>query len=613
MQRIVDAPVDGIGRGPTAEPSPGAAGADLVRVAAVALALVTVPIAVIAVPDPAALGLGRGELIVFVITALSLHLGIAALPWGRLVGTTRGVRLVCAYIGAVSALIVTATAMADPPSSALPWFLLVVAIVSGLTLPRLAHAVLSGGGLLAVLAVMTQGGEQLAPVELATFTVVYLFASAFAALAAELNRRTVRWIAAAHERSDRLARFVGTVANAGGDLTTIEVSTIFDTVVETAAELGADLVGLYVRTDSGLLAYSATHGVPDDLTHATFTPEEGLVGQVLDRDETVVVEDYATYAHAMPAYVGLGLRTALGTPIPTTEGTAGLLILGHLSEHRYDAVEIWSLELLAAHAGRALEIARAYDEQEGSLERLRELDRLKQDFVATVSHELRTPVTIIGGLSETLDVRWGDLPEEQRHTLLRRIRANARALDAIIVKLLDFVRLERGELTTRLEPFDAGALVRATAQRLEPLVQPERTLAVEAEGTAMVRGDERLIERVLENLIVNATRHTPPGSRTTVTLDRDAVVARFTVHDDGQGIPADELERLGERFFRGGDPNSRATGGLGLGLALSNEILRRHGTELSISSRPGQGAAFSFDLPLVRGEVSPRRARPKPR
>ena len=582
-------------------------GALHVRAAAVAVALFTLLLGSAAAADPDSVGLPRPLVIALAGTGFAAHVAFALLPWPRLWRTRKGVTARTAYVAAVFVTVVGAVALADPPTHVVLWAAVLIAILSGALLAPARHCLTAGLALVAILAALASHGWPLSAVDLLAFVLVYVLAAGFTSLTSELNRRTVAGLAAAHERSDRLARLVGTVADAGRDLTTVEVDTIFDTVVDTAVQLGADMVGLYVRTDAGLLAYSSTHGIPDDLSDATFTPEEGLVGQVLDHGETLVVADYSGYEHAMPSYVELGLRTAFGTPIPTTEGTAGILILGHLDQHHYDEVEVWSLELLAAHAGRALEIARAYDEQEHSLERLRELDRLKQDFVATVSHELRTPLTIIGGLSETLDDRWAALPDEERHTLLRRIRANARALDAIIVKLLDFVRLERGELSTRLEPFDAGALVRTTAQRLEPLVHPERTLSVVADDTAvMVRGDERLIERVLENLIVNTTRHTPPGSRTTVTLERDAVVARFAVRDDGPGIAADELERIGERFFRGGDPNSRATGGLGLGLALSSEILRRHGTELTISSAPGQGAAFSFDLPLVRGDVPPR-------
>lgn len=581
-------------------PPPGGVGGTLVRIGAASLAVVSTPIAVIAIIDPTNVGLSRPVTIGFSLVVVGLHLTVALLPWHRLWGTARGTWLLFAYVGSAFAISVSATALADPPSGAMPWLLVLVVSVSGVTLPRPHHTVLSGAALIAMLATLAAAGWPSDPVELGTFTMIYLFLAVFTSLAAELNRRTVWWTARAQERSDRLAQIVGTVADAGADLTTVDVDAIFDTLVRTAAELGADMVGLYVTTDAGLLAYSATHGIPEDIRDSTFTPAEGLVGRVLEKRGTVVVPDYAGYEHALPEYVELGLRTAFGTPIMTTDGLAGILILGHLVDHEYDAVETRSLELLAAHAGRALEIAHAYDEQEVSLERLRELDRLKQDFVATVSHELRTPLTIIGGLSETLDSRWGALTDDERHRLLRRVRANASSLDAIIVKLLDFVRLERGELSTRLEPFEATGLVQMTAQRLEPLVRPERQLAVRVEDDVAVRGDERLIERVLENLIVNATRHTPPGSSIIVSLATQGATARFTVRDDGHGIADEDLARLGEQFYRGGDPNERRTGGLGLGLALSNEILRRHGSALHVSSSPGEGAEFRFDLPTVR-------------
>ena len=467
---------------------------------------------------------------------------------------------------------------------------------------------LSGQPALASAPRIAASATPLSAVQVSTFVVIYVFVAVFTAVATELNRRAVSTAVALQDRSRRLAGLITRVADAGRDLTTVDVDAIFRVVVETTAQLGSDMVGLYVTTEQGLLAYSATHGIPDDISDRAFTPAEGLVGEVLAAGETVVVADYSSYPNAMPEYVAQGLGSALGTPITTTDGVAGLLVLGRLAPEPYDPAEVHAIELLAAHAGRALEIAQHYDEQEASLERLRELDRLKQDFVATVSHELRTPLTIIGGLAETLDTRWAALAEDDRHGLVRRIRANAGSLDAIIAKLLDFARLERDELATRLEPFDATTLVRATAERLEPLVHPDRSLEVRVDEVT-VRGDVRLVERVLENLIVNATRHTPPGSSISVAVEADGSTARFSVRDDGDGIPEQDLARLGERFYRGGDTNARPTRGLGLGLALSNEILRLHGTELNVASAPGDGAEFSFQLPVVRPAAERNSAR----
>lgn len=575
-------------------------GAVLVRAGAVSLALVTVVLGAVAAADPGSVGLTRGRILTLATLAVAIHVSVALLPWERLWHTRAGVAGRVTYLTTVLLLVVTAAALSDPPASVLLWLALLVVMFSGTVLPTTVHAATTILTLAALLGVLAVGGSPFAAVDLLAFTLVYALAAAFAALATAVGRRSLEETAALHERSRRFGDLVTEVAEAGRDLSTVDVDAIFETIVRTSAHLGADMVGLYVQTDEGLLAYSASHGLPEALAEERFHRPEGLVGEVLATRRTIVVPDYLAYPDAMPEYVEAGLRSALGIPILTAAGIAGLLVLGSLTRRDYDPTEVRALELLAAYAGRAIELADRYDEQEEAIGRLRELDRLKQDFLATVSHELRTPLTVIGGLSETLDRRWGAMPEETRRELLRRIRANAGSLDGIIAKLLDFVRLERGELATRLEPFDGTALVRATADRLETLVRPQRALEVRVDDDVTVRGDERLIERVLENLLVNAARHTPEGATVTVELVRGRGSARFCVRDDGPGISAVDLDRIGERFYRGGDPNERPTGGLGLGLALSGEILRRHGSDLEVASEPGSGSRFAFELPLVR-------------
>jgi signal transduction histidine kinase len=114
-----------------------------------------------------------------------------------------------------------------------------------------------------------------------------------------------------------------------------------------------------------------------------------------------------------------------------------------------------------------------------------------------------------------------------------------------------------------------------------------------------VMADASLIDRVVENLLSNASKHTRPGTEVRLEAKTEADMARVSVVDDGPGISPDDLRHLGERFFRGGDPNTRTTRGTGLGLALAKEVLRLHGTDLEVQSEIGRGSRFSFRLPLA--------------
>jgi len=233
------------------------------------------------------------------------------------------------------------------------------------------------------------------------------------------------------------------------------------------------------------------------------------------------------------------------------------------------------------------------------VQRLGELDRLKSDFLANVSHELRTPLTVIQGMGKTLASRAAEMDDETRHELLQRVNRNAETLAGTINALLDFSQLEAGRLEARPEPFDLGDLVRRAVDRLGSLFG-ERQLTVAIGQDLTVQGDPRFIERVVDNVISNAAKHTPAHAHVSVTACAARGEARVAVSDDGPGIPPEELVHLGERFYRGTDVTARRTRGAGLGLAFAREVMELHHRKLEMESTLGVGSTFAFSLPLAR-------------
>jgi signal transduction histidine kinase len=150
-----------------------------------------------------------------------------------------------------------------------------------------------------------------------------------------------------------------------------------------------------------------------------------------------------------------------------------------------------------------------------------------------------------------------------------------------------------------LRACDIGQVLHSVVRRLSPLFA-ERPLDVSAKSVLWVRGDEGLLERVIENLLANAAKHTPPGTHVEISAAIEHGHITVTVVDDGPGVSLEEAAHLGERFFRAGDLNSRPKG-MGLGLAFVREILGVHGTELEIETSPGKGCRFSFTLPGADG------------
>lgn len=255
---------------------------------------------------------------------------------------------------------------------------------------------------------------------------------------------------------------------------------------------------------------------------------------------------------------------------------------------------------LTTLAGQAMDGASRYSDQQRIVRRLVELDLAKLDFISSVSHELRTPLTVIKGLGDTLATGRVQLDSTAGQQLVGRLTANAERLGRMVANLLDMSRLYQEGIEIEQRAIRLGDVVLSVCDRLQDL-SAVHDLRCELTVDPTVLADGLLLEHVLENLVSNAVKHTPAGTTVTLRIDRRENEAVVYVEDDGPGIPADDLPKLTERFFRGGDPMTRETSGLGLGLALVADILLAHGSRLQVTSREGQGSSFSFALEVLDG------------
>jgi NtrC-family two-component system sensor histidine kinase KinB len=228
---------------------------------------------------------------------------------------------------------------------------------------------------------------------------------------------------------------------------------------------------------------------------------------------------------------------------------------------------------------------------------LRELDRLKSEFIATASHELRTPFTSVQmGIHLLLEGAAGALTEAQRD-LLSTCRENCERLEKLMRDLLDLPRIETGEKPPHMRSISATTLLHEAAEALRAQVEASRlTFTVDVPlGLPCVSADRLQIERVMANLVTNAVRHTPPAGEIHVTaMQRDGYVA-CSVADTGSGIPAQYLPRIFDKFVQ--VPNASASGA-GLGLAISKHIIEVHRGQISVRSELGRGSTFTFTLPV---------------
>jgi PAS domain S-box-containing protein len=241
------------------------------------------------------------------------------------------------------------------------------------------------------------------------------------------------------------------------------------------------------------------------------------------------------------------------------------------------------------------DLERALEVEREAAVRLRALDEMKDTFLQAVSHDLRTPLAAILGLAITLERGDVGLQPEETRELAGRIENNARRLERLVTNLLDLDRLARGVLTPAFEPTDVGELVRRMVTESDPSLREHVAVSVES---VIVPVDPPKIERIVENLLVNAVRHTPRGTSVHVSVTANAHGAMIMVEDEGDGVPQDLRERIFEEFRQGTDV-PQPSPGVGVGLTLVRRFAEMHHGRAWVEEREGGGASFRVFLPAV--------------
>jgi signal transduction histidine kinase len=292
-------------------------------------------------------------------------------------------------------------------------------------------------------------------------------------------------------------------------------------------------------------------------------------------------------------------------------------VIGSIGGHQTRSRRDWSeddvdlLVAVATHVGATLENARLIGE-------LREVNRLKDQFLATLSHELRTPLTAINGWvemlsdSKVLPREDGDLADG-----IRAISASATSLTQLINDLLDLSRIQRGVLRLHRDLLDVNELVRTAERTVRQSVNARRLeLRLElAERLPPTIADAQRFQQILWNLLSNSIKFTPKGGWVCVRTrlfdgsseDGDGAVApsrwiEVEVEDTGEGIPADFMPYIWERFRQADSTATRRHGGLGIGLSLVKELVEAHGGRIEAASEHGRGSRFTVRLPVIRLE-----------
>jgi PAS domain S-box-containing protein len=228
-----------------------------------------------------------------------------------------------------------------------------------------------------------------------------------------------------------------------------------------------------------------------------------------------------------------------------------------------------------------------------------ELERRKDEFISTASHELKTPITTLKGFTDLLLRKFKRQGMQEEVPILTRMDAQIKRLTRLIDELLDASKAQAGQLVYEEEPVDLAALLQETVEVLQP-TSPTHTLIVRETTHAMVMGDKDRLGQVLTNLISNAIKYSPQANQVDLAIMTSDKTVALRIRDDGVGIPKAHQKYIFDRFYRARDSHSKAFPGLGMGLYIAHEIVKRHGGEITVESEEGKGSTFVVSLPLKK-------------
>jgi signal transduction histidine kinase len=336
---------------------------------------------------------------------------------------------------------------------------------------------------------------------------------------------------------------------------------------------------------------------------ATTIPVEGSVaGWVFQNGKPLAVDDAAAdvrHYKKIDELTGFTTRSILAAPLMVGGKPIGVFEVIN-KKGGYTAYDILVVEMLASLAAAAMQTELLERSVRSSQEEARELDRLKNEFIAITSHELRTPLGLILGYATFLKELTGDQYHEQVDAIIR----NASRLKEIIETLTSVNNYEKGSALVRARRVSVARIVDDVCSTFRNMaVDKGVALAVErdANDSLWVDIDSSKIAIVLSNLVKNAITFTEEGGHVTVRAEQQTGFVKVSVKDDGLGIPAKDLPRIFDRFYQVESHLTRKHGGMGLGLSVAKVMIEMHGGRIWAESAEGAGSTFTFLLPVNGG------------
>lgn len=243
------------------------------------------------------------------------------------------------------------------------------------------------------------------------------------------------------------------------------------------------------------------------------------------------------------------------------------------------------------------------EQQEHMIDRLRELDRLKTEFVSMVSHDLRSPMATIAGFADTLRLNWDAFTDDHKREILERISRSTSHLSRLVENVLQVSQIESGKLTYDIQAMDIVQLVyRVVGENTQPIhgVTAGSKIDVSVPDLVpLVRGDEIRQWQIITNLVTNALKFSAEGESVEIQVTPKSTHVHISVTDHGPGIKPEDMDKLFKKFIRLEQPEGMKVKGTGLGLYICKSMVEAQGGEIWVESQPGAGSTFTYTVPIV--------------
>ena len=376
---------------------------------------------------------------------------------------------------------------------------------------------------------------------------------------------------------------------------TLEIDDVLRLATDRAAELlESTRALLMLANDDGLLQVRASLGVQDAELERFREP----------LDETLIRRLQGLLGASLP-------ECFLGVPLVVHGRVTGLLAVVRPEGQPCTEEDEWLLSAVADQVAVALENARLQDEVRREREsRTRavtgagEAEEANERALATLSHDLRSPLNAIDSYAELIEMEiFGPISDRQREAL-GRIRLSGRHLLAVLENVLEMTRLSAGVVRIRTGPMHTAAVIAEAVQMVQPSASAKDLhLHVDESTDLTIEADPNRVRQVLVNLLSNAIKYTPAGGHVTVGVSTVAAdgdtTALITVTDTGPGIPVEKLQAIFRPYYRLPTAEADAPEGLGLGLAISRELIRQMGGDIDVDNEQDVGCTFAVRLPLA--------------